>query len=81
MCLLYCTLHSTMSLLKHAMVTVYIYLLITLHSTMSLLKPVGGQIAFDYSVTFTFHYVSIKTPYSNHPLVCPNLLYIPLCLY
>ena len=75
------SLHSTMFLLIRFVDDVIALFDRTLHSTMFLLIQRKPFKISSYNSSFTFHYVSINTPFRPVFRVCFCFLYIPLCFY
>ena len=73
-------LHSTMYLLKLNPSNSLPLLLTYLHSTMYLLKPVCCTDTWNATLSFTFHYVSIKTPLILSILSCISYLHSTMYL-
>ena len=74
------SLHSTMFLLIRFVDDVIALFDRTLHSTMFLLIRAIWSLSVS-GIIFTFHYVSINTPFRPVFRVCFCFLYIPLCFY
>ena len=74
------SLHSTMYLLNHTLSHCTQARLLSLHSTMYLLNL--GEYTFDdFTTSFTFHNVSIKSRIPAKHLLHQLHLYIPQCIY